>query len=260
MTKLADLQRKFQQYLENDRADITQHIVTTDKALAKHRLAAYYNAYRARLIEALAFDFPALQAFLGDEKFAYLVIAYIKTHPSNNTSVRWVGKKLATYIKQQPPFEHQNFLTELALFEWQQSLVFDGQTPKKIVQPKDMTFTPEQWPNLHFQFIPNIHTIQLHYNVHQFWQAVEDKIKLPDIIKQKQTTQWLFWRKNLDPNWRSLETHEAWALAQAQAGHNFATICEGLNKWFDDDQIALIAAGLLKQWINDQLLTHIHTH
>jgi len=40
-------------------------------------------------------------------------------------------------------------------------------------------------------------------------------------------------------------------------GANFADICEGLLEWIDADQVALIAAGFLKQWISDQLLSRL---
>lgn len=257
MADLQTLQSEFQQYIEGGNDGFVEHIVNTDTALAEHRLAAYYNAYRARLIEAIAFDFPATQAFLGEDKFEYLVIAYIKTYPSHYPSVRWVGKNLVSYIKQQETFANQAFLAELALFEWHQSLVFDGSDQPCLFQLEEMIFAPEQWPQLHFKFIPNLQKIELYFNACQYWQAVEDNSELPTINKNEFPTQWLIWRKKLDPHWRSLDVHEAWALQQAQAGSNFGDICEGLIEWVDAEHVAMVAAGFLKQWINDQLIISI---
>jgi len=257
MSNLVKLQRQFQQYIEGENEQIIEHIVTTQDAIAEHRLGAYYNAYRARLIEALAFDFPACQALLGEEKFAYLVIAYIKKYPSSYPSVRWVGKNLVAFIIEQESFEKQAFLAELALFEWHQSLVFDSKDQPTLFQLEDMTFPPEQWPELSFQFISGLQKIDLYFNVSQFWQAVEDETEFPDINKDEHPTQWLLWRQQLDPHWRSLDVHEAWALEQAQNGANFGTICEGLMEWIDAEHVALVAAGFLKQWISDQLIINI---
>ncbi len=257
MADLQTLQSEFQHYIEGNNEAFVERIVTTDNALAEHRLAAYYNAYRARLIEALAFDFPACQTLLGDDKFEYLVIAYIKTYPSHYPSVRWVGKDLVAYIKQQDTFESQDFLAEIALFEWHQSLVFDGSDPHHLFQLEEMVFPPEQWPELNFTFIPNLQKIDLYFNACQFWQAVEDNSELPTINKDEYPTQWLIWRQQLDPHWRSLDVHEAWALQQAQDGANFGAICEGLTEWVDAEHVAIVAAGFLKQWLTDELITDI---
>ena len=58
-------------------------------------------------------------------------------------------------------------------------------------------------------------------------------------------------------HWRSLEVHEAWAIEQAGLGADFAEICEGLLEWIDEAQVALVAAGFMKQWISDQLLDRL---
>ena len=221
MADLKTLQSQFQQYLEGDNEHIIEHIVTTKDALAEHRLAAYYNAYRARLIEALAFDFPTVHAYLGDDSFNDLVLNYLIEYPSTYPSVRWVGKNLVTFLKLQKHFEKQAFLIELAQFEWLQSLVFDAADQAKLFQLDDMLFSPEQWPELRFEFIPNIQKIDLYFNISQFWQAVENNTELPNLNKTEYPTQWVLWRKKLDPHWRSYDVHEAWALQQAQGGKKF---------------------------------------
>jgi hypothetical protein len=66
------------------------------------------------------------------------------------------------------------------------------------------------------------------------------------------------WRRDFKTYWRSLEVHEAWALEQAVNGADFAEICEGLLEWIDAEQVALTAAGFLKQWISDQLLVRLN--
>lgn len=259
MTNLRTLQTQFQQYIEGENETIESHIITTDEARAEHRLAAYYNAYRARLIEALAFDFPTLAAFLGEDKFALLVINYIKKYPSSYSSVSWVGEHLTTFIKQQQSFPDQAFVSELSLFEWNQRLVFDQQDENTLFQLEDMAqISPEQWPNLSFQFISNIKSIDLHYNVASYWQAVNDQETPPDIIKENYPVRWLIWRQELNPHWRSLDVHEAWAYEQAQQGANFADICAGLTEWIDEQHVALQAAGFLKQWISDQLIIRVN--
>ena len=87
MSHLHDLQRRFQDYLIDGSNQIEQDIVSTDSALAEHRLGAYYNAYRIRLIDALAVDYSALEMHLGRETFEYMALDYLRQHPSTQPSV-----------------------------------------------------------------------------------------------------------------------------------------------------------------------------
>ena len=66
------------------------------------------------------------------------------------------------------------------------------------------------------------------------------------------------WRRDYKTYWRSLDVHEAWAIETAANGGSFGAICEGLLEWVDAEQVALVAAGFLKQWIADQMLEKLH--
>jgi len=50
---------------------------------------------------------------------------------------------------------------------------------------------------------------------------------------------------------------EAWALDALQRGETFAAICDGLTEWIDAQNVAVHAAGLLKQWLTDSLISEI---
>jgi len=70
---------------------------------------------------------------------------------------------------------------------------------------------------------------------------------------------WLVWRQDLKTWFRSLSVDEAWALDAARTGESFATICEGLCEWIDARNVALHAAGLMKQWITDGIVSGIES-
>ena len=97
MKHLRELQRRFQDYLISGSEDIEQDIISTENALAEHRLGAYYNAYRIRLIDCLAVDYSALEKFLGREAFENMALDYLRHYPSTHPSVRWFGKDLSAY-------------------------------------------------------------------------------------------------------------------------------------------------------------------
>ena len=68
MSQLAKLQSDFQAYLMNDvkGAAFKAHMIDDEKVGAKKRLGIYVDAYRLRIIEALATTYPKLKALLVD--------------------------------------------------------------------------------------------------------------------------------------------------------------------------------------------------
>ncbi len=255
MTPLRQLQLRFQDYLVGGAEDIRQDIVSTENALAEHRLGTYYNAYRIRLIDCLAVDFSALEKYLGRPAFEALALGYLEHHPSTHPSVRWFGAGLPAYLKDEYRGEQREFLAELASYEWAQSLVFDAADSDELVQLDDMAqIPPGDWPGLGFRFKPALRWLDLYWNVPAIESALDQARDAPDRIRGEVPQRWLLWRREFKTHWRSLEVHEAWAIEAAYDGASFATICEGLLEWIDESLVALTAAGFLKQWISDQLV------
>ena len=114
MTDLRELQLRFQDYLVGASEAIENDIVSTEDALAEHRLGAYYNAYRIRLIDCLAVDYQALEKHLGREAFEELALDYLARYPSTHPSVRWFGRHLPRYLSDDYRGKEQEFLFELA--------------------------------------------------------------------------------------------------------------------------------------------------
>lgn len=258
MSHLRELQLRFQDYLLGVSEDIEDDIVSTDDALAEHRLGAYYNAYRIRLIDCLAVDYSALEKYLGRERFETITLAYLAAHPSQHPSVRWVGRLLPAFLRDEYVGDDAGFLAELAAWEWAQTLVFDAADSARVVELDAIAALPaEAWPDLCFRFKPAMRWLDLRWNVPPIEQALDRDEPPPEAVRDEHPTRWLLWRRDFNIHWRSLEVHEAWALEQAEAGADFAAICEGLLEWIDAGQVALIAAGLMKQWIGDGLLVSL---
>ena len=102
-------------------------VVSDGRAQADERLQIYASMYRARLVEALAAEFPRLARRLGAAPFAALVADYVHEHPSRHPSLRFLGQHLADWISRQRAWgaEH-SLLAHLARLEWSRSDVFDG--------------------------------------------------------------------------------------------------------------------------------------
>ncbi len=253
-TELHQLQRRFQDYITGKSEDFENDIISTDDALAEHRLGAYYNAYRIRLINSLAIDFECLQKEIGEEAFELLILDYLKLYPSENPSVRWVGGHMVEFL-QHSDHPEKEFLAELTSFEWAQGLCFDAADSEQLFSIDDMAkISPESWPQLSIIFHHSVRWLDLKWNVAPYWVALDNNDQKPQKHTDEFPTRWLMWRKSMSPNWRSLDAAEAWAVEAAFNGANFAELCEGLLEWIGADAVAITAAGLLKQWIHDEMI------
>ena len=258
MSHLRDLQLRFQDYLVDGSEDIEQDIISTEHAIAEHRLGTYYNAYRIRLIDCLAVDYSALEKYLKREAFENMALDYLKHFPSSHPSVRWFGENLPTYLRDIYNGKEAEFLEEMARYEWAQTTVFDAADSPQLLQLEDMAAVPvDAWPGLRLNFKPALTWLDLYWNVPLIEDALDSGAAVPQKQRDDFPRRWMLWRHDMKIQWRSLEVHEAWAIEQAAGGANFAAICEGLLEWIDEQQVALTAAGFLKQWVGDQLVSNL---
>lgn len=252
MSQLKQLQENFQSYLMNDNKAIIASIVNDKKVGAAARLNIYYNAYRLRIIEALATSYPKLNTWLGDQLFNQIARSYINHYPSTFSNMRWVGDKMSHHL--------QNHLTdmpiaaEMAQFEWAIGLAFDAEDAP-ILQLADLAaIAPEEWGNLQFSFHPSMQLLPTQYNVIAIWNALDsdDAKPSPTLINHHIVV----WRQDLDSHFRSI-SHTEYAAIQLMANsENFATLCESLQTNYQENA-SLTAAQFLSTWLNDGLIEKV---
>lgn len=257
MSALLKLERSFQDCVFAGNHDMAGQVVSTADASAEERVGIYVDAYRLRLLEILEDNYPGLRALVGDEEFDRLGRSYIDAHPSTHPSVRWFSRHLEEFLKTNEPYSAHPYLAEMAVFEWAQSMVFDAADGAQVAIEKLAALPPDQWPGLSFKLHPAVQMLSLAWNVPSFWQAVDQDEEPPELAATPEPVSWLLWRAELATHWRSLGVDEAWALAAAREGRNFAELCEGLCRWHEESSVPLTAASLLKRWLTDGLLTSL---
>ncbi|MGH8477595.1 MAG: DNA-binding domain-containing protein [Methylococcales bacterium] len=248
---LSELQRAFQSAILHPQDKPPPFIVNAPKASAAERFAVYAKAYRLRLIEALAADYPALKEWLGDKAFDRLGRTYADTCPSGHFSIRWFGGRLPGFLAETPAYQNQPALKELAAFEWALSEAFDAAESQVVTETQLAALEPALWPDLKLRIHPSLRTIDLAYNTPGRWQALNRKEPVPDLETRSEITTWAVWRYDLRLLFRSLPKTEARALNAFSQGHCFAEVCEALCEWLDDTQVAVNAAGYLRTWLRE---------
>jgi hypothetical protein len=254
---LADVQRLFQGYVLSGEPGLVDRIAGGDRVDPQQRVRIYFDAYRLRLVEALATDYEALHALMGDEQFKTACLAYVEATPSPFRNVRWYGAALSEHLRITQPWADQPILHELALFEWTLTLAFDA-ADVASVRFEDLARLPQQtWPTLGFVPHPSVHWLDLRSNAPALRKATDAGEPLPEVLLAENTKTWLIWRKQLTAYFRSLSEPESRALAAVKDGANFTALCEGLCRWFSPEAAASQAAALLRQWVDDELISDL---
>ncbi len=252
MSALLALQRDFQDYVLGQGG--------VDPALggavrqqfglpAERRLAIYYNAYRARLREALAESFDKTWSYLGDDMFAELAASYLQAHPSQSGNLRWFGARFPEHAAQELP--DYPFIAELARFEWALGLAFDAVDAAAIGAADLRELAPDAWAGTLFGLHPSVQLLPMQWNSVAMWQALGQQHTPPEPERGAADTAavWLVWRTAGQPHFRSLDALEADALGAVGRGVSFAAICEQAGA-----DAAPALAGLLQTWLAQGVL------
>lgn len=251
---LKHLQSAVQNYLLDPQQEPADLIAESKSIPAEIRLGIYANAYRARMIEAMAADYQALQIYLGDDAFETLIGAYIEANPSRYFSMRWVGGKLGEFIKTTEPYNQHIDLYELALFEWVLCHAFDAAGALPQYAEQFSALAPEQWTDVTLKFSPSLQIIALQTNAPQLWTALNAGEIPPTVTHTDIKQMWLVWRQQLKLMFRPAAMLEAIAIEQFQQGNAFGAVCALLANHLPEDEVPARAVGLLQQWLQDELI------
>lgn len=255
--RLVEWQLQLENYLlgSNPQASaaLQGSLLSSPTLSAQQGLAIYHHAYRARLLEALREDYPAVHYWLGDDEFATLAQAFCAAQPSQHFSLRWFGAGFAGFISASLDPQDSPPLAELARLEWAFGLAFDAAAGTPLSLAQMASLPAADWPGLQVQLLAHVQLVTLEYNSLALWQAAKAQADFPPSVRLAQDQTCLIWRHGLVSNYRSLSAAEALALqGMAMAGWSFAELCEQLAE--HGEQAPALAAGWLKQWLSEGLL------
>lgn len=145
------------------------------------RLEVYANAYRARLLEVLIGEYPALIHAIGEEVFVELANGYLEAHPPGSYTLAALGRFFPDYLAgTRPPKEGTqpdwaDFLIDLARLERIYSEVFDGPGIERIATiPADelQQLSAKGWLQTRLVPAPCLRLGTFRFPVHEYATAV----------------------------------------------------------------------------------------
>lgn len=254
MPDLKAMQALFQGAVMGQDNDFLLEIEDGGRISPERRLHIYQHAYKARLREVLAEDFPVLHSMLGDEAFDELCSRYIDAHPSSHPSLRYFGQFMEDFVRRELPYKNQEIIGEMAHFEWAFHDVFDASDQPYVTIDEVAALSPSVWPTLRFDFHPTLHMAAYEWNVAAVWSSVQDEEGQPTLPEEMpETTYVIQWRRDLRSYFRTLDRDEGTALSLAMDGQAFPGVCESLIP-DHGDQAPVRAAELLKSWVQEGLV------
>jgi hypothetical protein len=246
---LLPLQTTFQQHMLGA-ADATPLLAGPVERRALG-LAIYAHAYRQRLVEALADAFAKTRELLGAEAFEAAALHYVNENPPATRNLRWFGAGFAAHLRS--VFPAQAAVAELAQLDWALRQAFDGADSPVLVAADLAGVPPDAWAHLQLVPVPTTTLLRFEYNTVALWQSIDDEAEAPAIVHGEVAVDWLVWRKELQPHFRSVHPVEAALLRAMLGGASFAQACEQAQAETDEDCTNHIGNGL-RQWLEDGVL------
>lgn len=255
--RLARLQHEFQRHVLCGDEQIAQHVTATTEVPAHVRLGVYSHAYRSRLTEALASNMPRLKQLVGEQAFGELALRYIEQNPSRYASIRWFGDALARMLRDSQA--NEPWLAELAEWEWSIAAAFDA-ADQDCVGPDALAHVaPEDWGALQLAFHASAIHLRMATNAPALFKALAEDRAPPQPAMLDGPQSWLIWRQQLTTKYRSMSAAEAAAFDLAREGGTFGAICQQLCEWHEPADVPGQAAGILKQWLMEEIVAHAAT-
>ena len=220
-SNLTEWQATFTDYLQNGSGEAALSAqITAQHIAAEVRLDVYRNAYYTRLEEALAHDFPALLAALGDHDFGRLMAEYLRAHPSTSPTLRDLGHALPLWLRAQGKAEH----ADLAALEWAVLNAFDAADVQLLDQASLEKLAPEDWETLRVRLHPSVTLLALNSNAVDVWQG-----KLAGLFQTTLAPSGMNWlvvgRSAQGPVLVTITEIQHVVLACLQRGEMVATVC-----------------------------------
>lgn len=249
---LSKLQEDVQRYILGQHDHALTHVITTASLSAERRLDIYFNAYRARLIALLNDTYARVACHIGERAFDPAAGRYIARNPATTGSLRDYGMDFPLSLADDFPDDPE--IAELARMDLTLRHAFDARDAEILCLEDLATMAPHEWDDIVFTLHPSFIILGFDYNTVAIWQALNDGDAPPAAVLNANRMDWLFWRKDLQPHFRSLDALELAALQGIAQQQSFGQICHHLSALSQHDITPLIGHWL-SNWLADGLLS-----
>lgn len=152
-------------------------------------LGVYRHAYRARLVECLEDDFPALRSLLGAEAFVRLAGRVIDRDPPSEPTLNRYGRRLAALLRREPRATvHGTLARDLARLEWALVEAIHAPLAPALDPARLAALPPPAWAGLRLIAAPSLRLVASAfpidgcYRQHLRGEAVTAPARDPEVV------------------------------------------------------------------------------
>lgn len=254
--KLSELQALFQAgVLSGEGAKMLKIINGSTRGAEKETLfGIYQNAYRIRLAEFIAEDYPGLHGYLGDEGFEALTEEFIAATPPRHRNARYYTTALPDFMQASESWSDEARAISLALFERAIVDAFDAADAETLAIQALAAYSPNEWPKLSFAFHASLQMLELAAGTLETFAASSDD-ECEEIPEEQEGIERIaVWRAGHEPAYRELDADEYLALNEALAGRVFGDICQMAAFQRGEDMTAERLAQFLASWFEEGMI------
>lgn len=219
-----------------------------DRLDAGERLGIYTGMIFARIRDAIAEDFPATVAALGEDAWEPLLARYLDEHPTDHPDLRLAGRHLPFFLRSREP----TWIADLADLELALMESFTAAGAPLLTADDLHTRAPEAWPGLFLRAVPSLRLLTPGSACDRIrHRLLEDQS--PD-LEAAAPTGLCLWRRDLRVFQRRIEATELGALDRVQTGIDFASLCGWIAQQGIEQDPSAAVVGMLQRWLADALL------
>lgn len=250
---LLSLQSGFQDYILGRDERALAEVGSTPGLSARRRLDIYHNAYRARLAELLADTYERVEIYIGETAFAAAALRFIEANPPTARNLRHYGSTFPAFLADFFPDDPE--IAELAGMDGRLRNAFDAADAATLCVADLATLQADAWDAVVFELHPSASVQCFAWNTPAIWQDLNRETAPPPAERLSQPEAWLFWRKALQPHFRSLAPAEYAALQGMGENIAFGDLCLMLAKAYPEIDVARQVGEWLCTWLDDGVLS-----
>lgn len=229
-------------------AAATLPIARDDRLSPAERVGIYTGMIFLRIRDAIAEDFPATLAALGEGRWDETIAAYLRAHPTDHPDLRMAARFLPAFLRR----SERGPIADLADLEWALVDSFTAGDAAPLRPEALQALAPEEWPELEIRVVPSLRLLEPRSACDRNRKALLEGADAP--LDEEAPFPLRLWRRDLRVFHKRIEPLECEALARAAQGTSFADLCEWLADAAPDREPSEAAVGLLQTWLADELL------
>ena len=214
-------------------------------------LAIYREAYRARLLDAMANTYERTARWVGEEPFRAAAVHHLIGNPPQSWSIDHAGSGFAATTSELFPGDPE--VAELAALEWTMQQAFTAADSRPISSADfaaaTSRFGEDDWSDMVITFVAGLTVLPCHFDMVTLWNSLGEGANRcaslsTDSLRLDEPARLIVWREHFRSVFVTLDEHQGQALQLMVNGASFGQACALLSAQLDEE-VALEKAGAM---------------